>query len=212
MNSGAADQITLKKLQKKLKNDEGATQERRDTVRKDLTVDEMIDVFEQLDEATPVYMQCRRPSRRAWYSYQKEHLMAWFYSQHTHGSGAYTRARTNNSAKVTYNRFLCFDGLLWMAEALGESSNVLQGIVDAVQGMNTRQACCKFRSVIPFERIMQLIERPAMWRMADPEVDRGLHTRAWIEAGVRGEIDERGPQLNARKSAYGKQNSTKYKY
>lgn len=62
-----------------------------------------------LDERAPITecfdreLHAGKDSER-WYKHQKEHMVRWFWAQHTRGSGAYTRKQANRSARVAYNR------------------------------------------------------------------------------------------------------------
>lgn len=101
---------------------------------------------------------------------QKGHMLGWCSSQPTKGKGAYSRSKGNESSRTMYNRFLNPGGLLWLAEVLGEREDALRLAVDEAQkaeAVNYRNRCSAFRRVIPFDRIMELINYPEEWRIDD---------------------------------------------
>lgn len=103
---------------------------------------------------------------------QKGHMIGWCSSQPTKGKGAYSRSKGNESTRTMYNRFLNPGGLLWMAEVLGENEAVLRKAVKAAadaEKVNYRNRCTAFREVIPFDRIMELVDNPDGW-MIDKRV------------------------------------------
>lgn len=96
--------------------------------------------------------------RTAWYSSQKEHLAGWLLEYNS--SGAYNRTTPSISSKRFYNRFQCAAGLLWLAEALGENTDVLKKAVIAINqaGNRTASRCAAFRKVVPWTRLYELIQ------------------------------------------------------
>ena len=76
------------------------------------------------------------------YKSQKAHVVNWFASQKTTGSGAYTRQAGNNSARTCYNRLLNPGMLIWMASVLGaDEEKIEQATAAAVEAeMNPRLA------------------------------------------------------------------------
>lgn len=92
-----------------------------------------------------------------WWSSQREHMTSWFRAQSTTGSGASPRAKPNTSAKVTYNRLLCAEGLLWINEALGQDLARVQAAADeAGAEPNRRKRCAIIRRHLPWEEVAQL--------------------------------------------------------
>ena len=106
------------------------------------------------------------------YDSQKAHMVLWCRDQvNARGKGPYGRTKSNHSARTMYNRFNNPGGLIWMAEALGESTSVIRKAVTAVliaeSTGNKRGRCNVFRAIIPWERIMELMQTPTGWRF-DP--------------------------------------------
>lgn len=92
-----------------------------------------------------------------WYSSQKEHMVGWFSDQLTLGSGSYTRQKPNRSARTTYNRLVNSGSLLWIAEALGEDSSVVQAAADAaLSEPNQKKRPALIRKYITWSRIAEL--------------------------------------------------------
>lgn len=83
--------------------------------------------------------------------------MRWFTEQVTCGSGAFTRTEPNTSARTTYNRLLAPAAFVWMAEALGEDSAVVQAAADAARDEpNARKRPGLLRKQLPWSRIAEL--------------------------------------------------------
>lgn len=101
------------------------------------------------------------------YKSQKAHVVNWFASQKTTGSGAYTRQAGNSSARTCYNRLLNPGMLIWMAAVLGaDEEKIEQATAVAIEAEKTnyRKRCTAFRETFPFEEIMRLIEKPEQWQ------------------------------------------------
>lgn len=141
----------------------------------DIHVLDMVGFMEYLEPVPPVtaeYSVTRRLSKiaaeyKARGGTQKSHMIGWFAQQPTKGSGAYTRRRGNESSRMAYDRFLNHYGLLWMAEAFGESEDALREAMDAAiaaEKIDYRLRCNEFRRIIPFDRIIELFLRPDGWR------------------------------------------------
>lgn len=102
--------------------------------------------------------EAKHLSRRGWWKHQREHLCHWFYELNT--AGAYGRKSRNASARGAYNRFQCAPGLLWLAEALGESTAVVRAAADAAGGVGRPATqCAAIRRVIPWQRVEQLAKQ-----------------------------------------------------
>lgn len=102
----------------------------------------------------------RRPATgNVWYTSQKEHLLGWLGDYHT--PGAYGRQTPGKDAKHFYTRFQCVQGLMWLAEALGEDEATLKRAIQEVDaaGRNSAAQCGAFRQVIPWSRIEALIKQ-----------------------------------------------------
>lgn len=94
-----------------------------------------------------------------WWTCQREHLTVWCIHQPTLGISRY-KHKPNNSARDMYYRFRRPETLLWLSESLGEDKEVLLEIVNEIKDIkNCSSACEKLREKIPFDRILELIER-----------------------------------------------------
>ncbi|MBD0020501.1 hypothetical protein GII33_06450 [Gordonia pseudamarae] len=100
-----------------------------------------------------------RDYRTVWYSSQREHIAGWLaeYS----GPGAYNRRTGSGSSKAFYGRFKCAPGLLWLAEALGEDPAICDRAITAADaaGSNVASQCGAFRKIVPWSRIVELLDR-----------------------------------------------------
>lgn len=95
-----------------------------------------------------------------WWSSQQEHMVRWFSDQPTRGSGAFTRAEPNTSARTTYNRLLAPAAFVWMAEALGEDPAVVQAAADAARAEpSARRRSGLLRRLLSWSRIAELARR-----------------------------------------------------
>lgn len=135
-------------------------------IRGDIHVHDMMEIMSFLEPKPPVTTALDRWSIRD--HTQKDHMMWWMYDQPTASKGgAYSRRKGNESTRTAYNRFLNPGGLLWMAEALGERKErlieALKAAIDA-EKTNYRLRCIAFRKIIPFERILELLNHPESWR------------------------------------------------
>lgn len=133
----------------------------------DIDVGVLSEYLRYLEPHLPVTDELDRWGTKGWYKTQKMHMVLWIDSQSTKGSGNYTRSEPNSSAKQMYNRFLNPGGLLWMAEALGEAPETLRKAVAAAveaEEISLRKRCTAFRRVIPFERILELYNKPQGWK------------------------------------------------
>ena len=98
------------------------------------------------------------------YPSQKAHMVHWFSSQPTKGGGAYSRSKPNESARKAYNRLLNTGGLLRIAEALGEAPEAVRAAQSAAEIVRDfRREAKTFREIIPFDRILELIDNPDGW-------------------------------------------------
>ncbi|WFN94108.1 hypothetical protein [Gordonia sihwensis] len=89
---------------------------------------------------------------------QKAHLDGWLGE---YGSpGYYGRKSPSNSGKAFYNHFRCAPGLMWLAEGLGEDPVVLRQAIARVDGAfgNPSSEAAAFRAVVPWSRIVELVE------------------------------------------------------
>ncbi|MDR6866550.1 hypothetical protein J2Y69_001143 [Microbacterium resistens] len=126
----------------------------------DLHVDEFVRILRALEPHLPISDAYEKdcPQRQgSWWTSQQEHMVRWFSSQKGLGSGAFTRSIPNTSARRTYNRMLAPAAFLWMAEALGESADVVQAAADAARAEpNARKRPGLLRRHLPWARIDEL--------------------------------------------------------
>lgn len=89
---------------------------------------------------------------------QKAHLDGWLAGYNS--PGAYNRKNPSSSGKAFYNHFRCAPGLMWLAEALGEDPEVLRAATARVDESfgNPSSEAAAFRAVVPWRRIISLIE------------------------------------------------------
>lgn len=136
--------------------------------RRSVSAADLLRVVDQLPVRQPItdaFERQRADSRqssrnpRTWYGSQKEHLHGWLAEYN--GPGAYGRRDHHGDARQFYQRFQCVAGLLWLAEALGESPEVLRAAVADIDVAGSRNAsqCAAFRRRVPWERIEELLER-----------------------------------------------------
>lgn len=158
----------------------------------DLGVEKFACILQYLDPMPPVTKELDKWGSR--YPSQKAHMIAWFSSQVTTGSGAYTRKQGNFSSIEAYNRLLNPGALIWIADALGESPEAIQRATEAAieaEKINYRGRCSAFREVIPWARIDELIHDPPGWKI-DPAI-RGMVNRyqGWpsVKESRRAEYD-----------------------
>lgn len=106
---------------------------------------------------TDAFERRKPPTGTVWYTSQKDHLLGWLGDYDT--AGAYARRNPGQDAKFFYTRFQCVQGLLWLAEALGEEEATLRRAILAVDaaGRNSAAQCGAFRRVVPWSRIEELI-------------------------------------------------------
>ena len=87
---------------------------------------------------------------------EKQHMVQWFADNTTHGSGAYSRQKPNNSAKNCYNKLENAASLLWIAEAVGiEGPAVAAAFEAARQAGDYRRACGAIRKIISWSMIIE---------------------------------------------------------
>ena len=117
-------------------------------------------IMSELTDDCPIALEyeAKYLTRRGWWKHQREHLCAWFYQLGT--PGAYGRKSRDMTARGAYNRFQCAPGLLWLAEALGESTAVVAAAAEAAGGVGRPATqCAAIRRVIPWRRIEELAKQ-----------------------------------------------------
>ncbi|MEZ5211256.1 hypothetical protein [Gordonia sp. (in: high G+C Gram-positive bacteria)] len=127
----------------------------------DVLVDDLRRLIDSLQPEQPITdeFESREDGRDTWYRDQREHLSGWLSEYNS--PGAYGRKNPSTSGKHFYNHFRCVAGLIWLAEALGEDPQVLNGAVAKVRAApaNPSSECAAFRRVVPWTRILELIEQ-----------------------------------------------------
>ncbi|MSS84773.1 hypothetical protein FYJ24_08355 [Actinomycetaceae bacterium WB03_NA08] len=91
-----------------------------------------------------------------WWSSQREHMSSWFDSQATTGSGSFTRQKPNMSARTTYNMLQHPEGLVWIAEALGVDTQLVQQVANDALAINRRSRSKFVRQHLPWDMIAGL--------------------------------------------------------
>ncbi|USI91691.1 hypothetical protein [Rhodococcus pyridinivorans] len=124
-----------------------------------LTPAQLREVISSLPASLPITdeYEAGNSGKKVWYRSQKEHLQGWLAGYN--GPGAYNRKTHTGTARDFYQRFRCVAGLLWLAEALGEDSQMLRGAVADVyaSGSNPSSQCAAFRRRVPWARIEELL-------------------------------------------------------
>jgi protocatechuate 3,4-dioxygenase alpha subunit len=91
------------------------------------------------------------------YPSEREHMVAWFNANETHGAGAYSRQTPNTSARRCYNSLMNAASLLWIAEAVGiPELTVKQAYLAATKAGDYRRACGAIRKIITWDMIYAL--------------------------------------------------------
>ena len=131
-------------------------------ISEDFDVYDFARILEKLQEHLPIsdnYDSVHGQKENVWWNCQKEHMIDWFSTQNTKGSGAFIRKKPNRSAKIAYTNLKCPGAYLWMAEALGEDDNIVQNAADAACAIvNNNSRCKAIRDHIPWKRILELAE------------------------------------------------------
>jgi hypothetical protein len=121
---------------------------------------ELREIIQLLDAGGPIYMRLQDDLRsgsgksRAWYTSQKQHWLGWLSGYN--GPGAYGRAHwANRSAQFVYNHLQCVPALVWLAEALGVTSQTLIAACEEVKnsGIRASAQCGAFRRAVPWTMI-----------------------------------------------------------
>ncbi len=102
---------------------------------------------------------------------EREHMVIWFESNETCGSGSYSRKSPNRSARACYGRLGNAASLLWIAEAMGVPGDAVQCAFDAaVDAGHHRTACSRIRKIIPWDEVRSRAET----LLAETQGTRGL--------------------------------------
>ncbi|QYN61023.1 hypothetical protein GYM67_08130 [Bifidobacterium asteroides] len=87
---------------------------------------------------------------------EKQHMVQWFADNATHGAGAYSRRRPNDSAKKCFNKLENAASLLWIAEAAGVEESIVKIAFEAArQAGDYRRACGAIRKIITWPMIIE---------------------------------------------------------
>ena len=93
-----------------------------------------------------------------WWSCQREHLTVWALHYPTKGKDNFTHEPSNSSKKM-HNHFGRPETLLWLAEALGVDSKLIEEVIGEISNHSNASTRCKIiREYIPFERILELLD------------------------------------------------------
>ena len=125
----------------------------------DLDVMRFADLLNRLPAHLPIsdaMEQADSQKTGRWWTSQREHMVGWFRAQTTTGAGAFTRAEPNRSAKITYNRLQCPEGLVWIAEALGANPDMVSEVAQAALQVPRRSRSGFVRKNLPWELIAEL--------------------------------------------------------
>lgn len=74
--------------------------------------------------------------KNVFWNSQKEHLLPWLDAQATRGSGSFTRKKPNTDAKTMYAHLSCPECQLWLAEAAGVDSELIQKAADVAKKLD----------------------------------------------------------------------------
>lgn len=130
---------------------------------RDMHVSDFARILAHLEPHPPIteaYDDVAGQRQGVWYTSQRQHMVSWFRGQLTRGSGRYTRAEPNPSARTTYNRLFSPGAIIWIAEALGEEPTVVRNAADAAQAEpNLKKRPGILRKHLPWNRIITLAQR-----------------------------------------------------
>lgn len=116
---------------------------------------ELAAVFAHLPEQAEV--KERLKDLNIHWDYEQLHLVTFFSSQLSLGSGDRSRSRPNHSARVTYQHLVSPESILWIASMLGEKEETIrQAAGMAEQRQTYREKSVVIRNVIPWSRIYGL--------------------------------------------------------
>lgn len=128
----------------------------------DFDVREFANLLASLPEHMPISfaMENADPQKQGrWWDSQQEHMVSWFSAQATHGEGAFTRGEKNFSAKKTYNRLQCPEGLVWIAEALGADTELLEQVAQDALEVSRRSRSAYVRKHVPWAMVAELAQQ-----------------------------------------------------
>lgn len=126
---------------------------------KDMDVLEFARKISMLSIDTPLsieYDEKYGQKEKRWWACQREHLTIWCLHYPTDGVKGF-KHKPSNSSRDMYNHFGRPETLLWLAEALGEDSKVIQEIIEEIKDMKASTGCSILRKRIPYDRILELL-------------------------------------------------------
>lgn len=113
---------------------------------------------------------------------EREHMIIWFESNQTCGSGSYSRKSPNRSARTCYGRLGNAASLLWIAEAMGVPDDTVQRAFDAAaEAGHHRTACSRIRKIIPWDEVKKRAEEILNETQRPPRIDPILASRSFFE-------------------------------
>ena len=130
----------------------------------DLSAVDFSRLLSKLPERLPISdaYDARRPgsidslSEQHWYSSPKQSMVSWY--EDLESPDGSTRRRRSLEAKIGWNRSLSPQGMLWIAEALGEESAILnEAASEAGHHKRLASQCAAIRRVIPWARVAELL-------------------------------------------------------
>lgn len=105
------------------------------------------------------YNECYGQVNNVYWSNQKDHMISWLQSQNTTGEGKFVRKVPNKSSKRTYNCLCCSEAILWIAEAVGINSDLVQKAADKAAEMESvRKRPGLIRTFISWDMIVACVD------------------------------------------------------
>ena len=100
---------------------------------------------------------------RVWYRTQKEHWLGWL--EGYDGPGAYGRTQANRDAKFAYNHIVEPKMLLWLVDAAGVPSELVQDARRAAdRGATLMQQAVAVRKCMPWSQLVKALwPNPVIW-------------------------------------------------
>jgi hypothetical protein len=125
----------------------------------DFTIREFTAILKTCEPHLPIsdaFEEADPQKQGRWWNSQKEHMVAWFTSQRSLGSGGFTRNTANDSARTTYQRLQSAEGLLWITEALGADTSLVASASAEALSNPRRSRPRIIRQYFPWETIASL--------------------------------------------------------
>ncbi len=100
------------------------------------------------------YNETHGQVKNVYWDSQKEHLLPWLDAQVTTGSGSFTRRRPNTDAKTMYMHLSCPECQLWLAEAAGVDSDLVQKAANEAKRIDkVVSRAAMIRRIVPWDVI-----------------------------------------------------------